>query len=158
MDITRHFIERLEGCLVGLRVGPITTVTEHQIFARRYVALIESLPSSAVTVSDYRGLRVISDELEGAVLGMLRVVNPKVRRSAILLPAEAVGLREQLKRLAREAGNPGRRILHRPGRGQGMARVPARARRARRARRLPHSHVRQGPSGPGARFEIPSRP
>lgn len=73
-------------------------------------AIIASAPGPVAICADHRLLRVLAGDAAEALLDGFRHVNPRLVRSALLLPRHDPSLRLQIERLLREANNPSRRI------------------------------------------------
>jgi hypothetical protein len=105
-----HVVERLVGRLIGMRVGEITSFDDLDTLTRRLLSLAELQTTQVVACCDYRGLRVLDDKSAGSALRGMKMVNPKLQRSAVLLPCASATLRLQMERIFRDAGNHARRI------------------------------------------------
>jgi hypothetical protein len=107
-----YVVERLVGRLIGMRVGEISSFDDLDTLTRRLLSLVELQTTHMVACCDYRGLRVLDDKSAASAVRGMKKVNPKLERSAVLLPSASSTLRLQMERLFRDAGNPARRICN----------------------------------------------
>jgi len=107
-----YFVERLAGRLIGMRVGEIKSFDDLDALTRRLLSLVELETTPVVACCDYRGLRVLDDKSATSAVRGMKMVNPKLERSAVLLPGASSTVRLQMQRLFRDAGNPARRICN----------------------------------------------
>ena len=78
-------------------------------FSNRFREVVGKAHGKLVICADYRLLHPMAPDIANAWLGGLREMNPKLERSALLLPAGAPAVRLQIERVLREAKHPGRR-------------------------------------------------
>jgi hypothetical protein len=95
------------GRLVALRFASPLDAAEIDAFARAVHDLNARL-DRVVVVADFSALLVLDGELADRIEDEMRAANPRVERSALLLPSSAVS-QLQTGRLIREAGHPMRR-------------------------------------------------
>ncbi len=100
-------VEHLVGKLVGITYASPIVSADIEAFAPALRALIEPM-RRLVFVVDFHDLVVMEGELAERTAQIMKSDNPKVLKSAFLLPAKAVGAL-QTERLIREANNPQRR-------------------------------------------------
>lgn len=100
-------VEHLLGRLVGITYASPIMTADIDAFEPALRALIEPLPR-VVFVVDFYDLVVMEGELAERTTKIMKSDNPKVLKSAFLLPSSAVGSL-QTGRLIREARNPLRR-------------------------------------------------
>ncbi len=104
------FARRVAGQLIVLRVGALRSMADWHTFSRSFFAAADEAPGPLVLCADYRRLQVLSDDVAKALVSDFRHANPRVHRSAILLPHNAHTVRLQMERMLRDARNAGRRI------------------------------------------------
>ncbi|UQA55724.1 hypothetical protein [Polyangium aurulentum] len=76
-------------------------------------SVLATVPGQVVFCTDLRAGRVLTEQVAERVIGVMRWDNPKVRRTALLLPEGHAVLALQFERIVRAAGNPARRtFLH----------------------------------------------
>jgi hypothetical protein len=97
------------GRLIEVWLNDIRTVEEWSAFMKPFRRAIAAAPGRLVICADYRGLRVLTPAVAEAVLAGFTTQNPRLERSAILLPKRSHTLRLQVDRLVREAKDPNRR-------------------------------------------------
>lgn len=93
--------------VIGITYASPITLAEVDTFARRVREVIAPLPR-VVFIVDFTALHVLPEEESKRTTAIMRADNPKVERSAFLLPQSAVSSL-QTERMIREAGNPMRR-------------------------------------------------
>jgi len=104
-------VTRKAGRLVGIRfVYPITD-EEVRGFEVDLRSAIAAVPGQVVFCTDLRAARVLTEKVAERVIEVMRWDNPKVRRTALLLPEGHAVLALQFERIVRAAGNPARRTF-----------------------------------------------
>jgi hypothetical protein len=93
-----HAVRRLVGKLLGVRADVLRSKNDVATLAARFSEHFERSRGSVVVCTDYRHLRVVSeDDLASAVIPCPWPSNPRVLRSALILPRAAT-LRLRLSR------------------------------------------------------------
>ena len=96
----------IEACLAS----PLAGVEVEGCIAR-IRALVLSLSQKVVFVVDLTGCTVLAPDIADKFLAMMRADNPRVERTAYLLPPQHALIGLQVERLIRDAGSPVRRTF-----------------------------------------------
>ena len=102
-------VSHRSGPLVVIRVRSPVTMDELDAFAINTRKVVASIRGPVVFCSDLRGAQLMSDALVEKIMASMRRENPRVERSALLLPTKSAVLALQFERIIREVGNPRRR-------------------------------------------------
>jgi hypothetical protein len=94
--------------LLGIRVGDVRSAADWTDFTRQVHLVVRESPTRVAVCSDLRALQVLTDEFHGLLVAGMREVNPRILRSAILVPNTSLGLK--LDRLLRDAGSESRQV------------------------------------------------
>lgn len=103
-------VRSLGPTLVGLRARELRVLADLLRFTRAFSEIAEPIVASLVVCADYSAMMPMSEEVAEAFVAGCRSVNPRLRRSAVILPTRAAILRLQMDRIIREAKHPERRI------------------------------------------------
>ena len=104
-------MERNVGRLIEVRVVPPLNVAVMHAGRASLVEAISRVVGRAVLVLDQRRVRVMPAKGLDALAGFMREDNPRIERSALLLPADNAILSMQIQHAIRAAGNPERRAF-----------------------------------------------
>lgn len=110
-----YSVELRAGRLPEVRLR--SSLLAEEVHAFRADALARSRGTEARIVScvDMRALRLLGPEVSEALVEVLRGTNPRIERTACLLPEGNATLLLQIERLHREARNPARRTFRDAG-------------------------------------------
>jgi hypothetical protein len=99
------------GCLIEIRAASPLPPLERQQGLADLAATVDRIKGKLVVCIDGRRLKIMpADGIEG-LIQIMRKDNPRVERSAFLLPADNAILQMQSARVLRAAGNPDRRAF-----------------------------------------------
>jgi hypothetical protein len=107
-------VGRHVGKLVECRASALRSLDELREYSNAFRAMIEEVGGPFVVCTDFRQLQIMNQEVSAALLEDIRRPDPRMLRSAVLVPASSPTLRLQCERLTREAANPSRRICADP--------------------------------------------
>lgn len=99
------------GRLAIVRVRSPVTEGEFDHFMVDMKKVVASVRGQLVFCSDVRAAQVLGDKIADKVMASMRRENPRVERTALLVPTKSAVLALQFERLIREAGNPARRAF-----------------------------------------------
>src|SRR5262245_6149043 len=99
------------GHLATLRMVSPVTAEEFDEFAVDLLKVVRFIPDHVVFCSDFRGVNVFAPPIVERIVKGMRRDNPKIKRTALLLPASSAIMSLQIERIVREAGNPARRTF-----------------------------------------------
>jgi hypothetical protein len=102
-------VEHLGASLLAMRVDALRSMADLLDLSRQLRAAMDGIPGSIIGCADYRLLRGIDGEVADGLVELIRQANPKVRRSALLMPIDASTSRLQLDQVLRQ-GHAERRI------------------------------------------------
>lgn len=105
-----YVVRHIAGKLLGIRTGEPRTLAEWLSLAGSFRRVADEVPGPIVVCADLRRLQWMSEEVASALLVGCVQLNPRILRSALMLPGNVPTLRLQLERLLRQAGNPARRL------------------------------------------------
>ena len=107
-------IESKVGRLIEVRIEDLESVKEVELVGRRFLAVVAGVRKRRVVVcADYRQVHLLAARVADAFRDMMATTNPRVERSAMLLPTPGTqGL--QIDRIARETRYVGRRTFREP--------------------------------------------
>jgi hypothetical protein len=104
-------IESHVGRVIEVRIQDLETVKEVDLVGRRFLAVVAGVRKSRVIVcADYRGVHLLAARVADAFRDMMATTNPRVERSAMLLPPPSTQSL-QIDRIARETRYVGRRTF-----------------------------------------------
>jgi len=104
-------IESRVGRLVEIRIEDLDSVKEVELVGRRFLAVVAGVKKRRVVVcADYRQVRLLAARVADAFRDMMATTNPRVERSAMLLPPASTQTL-QIDRIARETRFSGRRTF-----------------------------------------------
>ena len=104
-------IESKVGRLVEIRIEDLESVKEVELVGRRFLAVVAGVKRRRVVVcADYRQVRLLAARVADAFRDMMATTNPRVERSAMLLPPASTQTL-QIDRIARETRFAGRRTF-----------------------------------------------
>ena len=104
-------IESNVGRLVEIRIEDLDSVKEVELVGRRFLAVVAGVKKRRVVVcADYRQVRLLAARVADAFRDMMATTNPRVERSAMLLPPASTQTL-QIDRIARETRFAGRRTF-----------------------------------------------
>ena len=101
------------GRLAGVRLLSPVTDEEFDRFLNDVTKWVQSIQSQVIFCSDLRGAQVLTEAISARIIGSMRQDNPKLKRTALILPAHSAVLALQFERIIREAGNPARKTFRR---------------------------------------------
>ena len=101
------------GRLVELRIGTPLTRDEIDDLVQQQLINIARIPGKYVSVVDLRPSNVFPPAIAEQLIGLMTQGNPKLERSAFLLPESAI-LGLQAERAVQEGGGDQRRVLRDP--------------------------------------------
>ena len=103
------------GRLVEIRIEDLDSVAEVERVGRRFLDVVAGVKKRRVVVcADYRRMRLLAARVADAFRDMMAGTNPRVERSAMLLPAPGTPSL-QIDRIARETRHAGRRTFREAG-------------------------------------------
>ena len=110
MFSSEHHVDNL----VELRVVSPFSEQEMAQLVQRHVAVLQSVPTETfVVATDMRAAHVFPASITKKFISMMQVINPRLKRSAVLINGSAV-LGLQAERAIAEAGHPDRRTFRDP--------------------------------------------
>jgi hypothetical protein len=110
----KNTCSRVVHRLVEIRVGAgYRSVSDVDEMIACIGECVRSLPATdhAIIAADWRGVRTMSPETAERARAMFKGANPRVLRSAILVPPDGATTHLQASRLVREAENSSRRLF-----------------------------------------------
>lgn len=108
-------IQNAAGRLVEIRAGAPLEGDDVERFKRKLADFLDSSAVPMVVCADIAGLRILPPNLAQELVWVMRHDNPRIERSAILLPGDRAALELQFDRLLEEAANPNRRCFQDAG-------------------------------------------
>ena len=99
------------GRLVEVRFAPPVSLDDVEGVGAAARRLMTMRDGRFVCAVDLRGLTVLAPTVADALLSGLRAFNPRIERTAVLLPVDAPTLALQIERVHREAGKTARRTF-----------------------------------------------
>ncbi len=106
-----HDVAIRVGRLLEVRFGSPFDLSEVEAFSAGASRLAHEQQERLVSCVDMRSLRTLPPPVADAFVALLRDSNPRIERTACLLPEESATLRLQIERLHRGANNPARRAF-----------------------------------------------
>jgi hypothetical protein len=110
-----YSLERRVGRLLEIRFRSPLDKGAVGAFATEVGVRTRDPGARVVSCVDMRSLRPLPPDVSDAFVDVLRGANPRIERTACLLPEASATLRLQIERLHREAGNPARRTFRDAG-------------------------------------------
>jgi hypothetical protein len=104
-------VERNVGRLIEVRTVGRTVQSDVDSLGPRLVGLMTSVPGKVVTCADLRFTGIVSEAMANQLIERMRRDNPLIERSALVIGNNQGMLGLQVERMAREAGNPARRVM-----------------------------------------------
>lgn len=108
-------IQNAAGRVIEIRAGAPLEGEDVERFRRKLADFIDSSPVPMVVCADISGLRILPPDLAQELVWIMRHDNPRIERSAILLPGDRASLELQFDRLLTEAANANRRCFQDSG-------------------------------------------
>jgi hypothetical protein len=102
---------RIQGRLIELRTSPQVAIADVDDLIQRLGSLFAEVEGRVVTCVDLRASPVLLPAVSDRMLELLRRGNPRIERSAFLLPPDKATLALQVERMLRESNNPNRRAF-----------------------------------------------
>lgn len=102
---------RRTGRLVTIRIGALVSEAELADFERALQRAVIDVSGPAVFCTDVRSAQVLPEEVASRIVALMRRLNVRLLRTAILLPPLGATVGLQFERIIREAGNPSRRAF-----------------------------------------------
>ena len=102
------------GRLYEHRLGTLESDEEMLALRERGIAVMYASPRPVVVCADYRHVRFVRADLVDKFVDFLRIVGPKIERSAVLLAPDNAVFTMQMRRMVREANFPNRRTFKSP--------------------------------------------
>jgi hypothetical protein len=106
-----HSVERRVGRLLEIRFASPLELAEIDGFEAATQKAAAGSGDRVVACVDMRALRTLAPDVADALVTLLRGTNPRVIRTACLLPEGNATLMLQIERMHREAGNPARKTF-----------------------------------------------
>lgn len=102
---------RKTGRLVTIRIGALVSEAELVGFERALQRAVLGVSGPAVFCTDVRSAQVLPEEVASRIVALMRRLNVRLLRTAILLPPLGATVGLQFERIIREAGSPSRRAF-----------------------------------------------
>jgi len=104
-------VEMHDKRIVGVFIGSAITMDEVKLLVGDVRKCFATCGGKVVATADLRSARLFVPDISDALLGLLRADNPLVERSALIIAPESATFGLQVERMAREAGNPTRKVV-----------------------------------------------
>jgi hypothetical protein len=112
-----YSIERRAGRLIEVRqIAPAPLTLDEVVSFREAVRrMIDASAEAVVLCADMRQAALFAPEAAEEIEALMKSINPKLERSAIVLSSERATMALQIERLVRAAGAASRRTFRSPG-------------------------------------------
>lgn len=104
-------IQNAVGRLIEIRASAPLEGDDVDRFRRKLADYLDPAPAPMVVCADISGLRILPPQLAQELVWIMRHDNPRIERSAVLMPGDRASLELQFDRLLAEAANPNRRCF-----------------------------------------------
>ncbi len=99
------------GRLVEVRVESLETVEEVAQVEVRFSEVVSAVPAQVIVCGDYRNVRLFGPAVADRFMAVMAGSNPRVERSAVLLPRPGGTASLQISRIVRETRYRSRRAF-----------------------------------------------
>jgi Xaa-Pro aminopeptidase len=113
--MSTYTVARRVGRLIEVRHFTTMSAQDLDAFHARMLELINEQKGRVVSCVDFSRVRIFSPENADRIRSTMRLLNPSIERSAILLAPENATICLQMERLVRDAASPSRRSFREAG-------------------------------------------
>lgn len=99
------------GRVLELRALSPLTMEDMQQGVKDITAILGAHATPMVCCADFRRLGIMADDVTQVIVKTMRADNPRIERSAYVIPAQSAVAGLQWERLVREGLNPQRRLF-----------------------------------------------